>query len=54
MTFNVAYADADGGTVVAPGLPKLSVTATGVTGGSIGVSVNQAAQSYTLRPARPA
>jgi hypothetical protein len=50
VNFSVAYTDPAGKTVVSPGQPKLSVTATGVTGGSIGVSVNQAAQTYTLTP----
>ena len=50
VNFNVGYTDAAGKTVVAPGLPKLSVTATGVTGGTIGISVNQSAQTYSLTP----
>ncbi|MEA2666214.1 MAG: hypothetical protein QOI11_3158 [Candidatus Eremiobacteraeota bacterium] len=48
--FSVAYTDPAGKTIVSPGLPKLSVTATGVAGGTIGVAVNQAAQTYTLTP----
>ncbi len=37
VTFSVAYTDPHGNTIVAPGLPKLSVTTSGVTGGTIGV-----------------
>ncbi len=50
VNFNVAYTDGAGKAVVAPGLPKLSVTTSGVTGGTIGVSVNQSSQTYTLTP----
>lgn len=56
ITFNATYTDADGKTIVAPGLPILSVggyttsgTITG-TGGNVGVSVNQSTQSFTLTP----
>lgn len=50
VSFSVAYTDPASKTIVSPGLPKLSVTTSGVTGGTIGVSVNQAAQTYTLTP----
>jgi hypothetical protein len=50
VNFSVAYTDPASKTIVTPGLPKLSVTTSGVTGGTIGVSVNQAAQTYTLTP----
>ena len=50
VTFNVAYTDPAGKTLAGPGLPKLGVTATGVTGGTIAVSVNESTQSYTLTP----
>ncbi len=39
VNFNVAYTDPASKTIVGPGLPKLSVTTSGVTGGTIGVSV---------------
>jgi hypothetical protein len=50
VSFSVAYTDPASKTIVSPGLPKLSVTTSGVAGGTIGVSVNQAAQTYTLTP----
>ncbi len=50
VSFSVSYTDPATKTIVTPGLPKLSVSATGVTGGTIGVSVNQAAQTYVLTP----
>lgn len=50
VSFSVAYTDPAGKTIVSPGQPTLAVTTTGVTGGTIGVSVNQAAQTYTLTP----
>ncbi len=50
VTFTVAYTDAATKAIVTPGLPKLSVSATSVTGGTIGVSVNQATQKYVLTP----
>lgn len=52
VSFTVAYTDPAGKTVGTGvvGQPKLSVTTSGVTGGTIGVSVNQATQSYVLTP----
>ena len=50
VTFSVAYTDAAGKTIVAPGLPHVSVVASGVSGGTIGVAVDQSAQTYTLTP----
>ena len=38
-TFTVAYTDAAGKTIVSPGQPALNVTTSGVTGGTLGVSV---------------
>ncbi len=53
-TFNVSYTDPATKTIVSPGLPTLAVTATGVSGGTISVSVNQSAQTFTVTPSTPA
>ncbi len=56
VTFSVAYTDPAGKTIVGPGLPLLNVggtTTSGTiagTGGTVGVSVNQSAQTFTLTP----
>ena len=61
VTFSVAYTDAKGKTIVAPGLPKLEIqdntaiyqTASGTingTGGTVAFTINQAAQTFTLTP----
>ncbi|HTJ25099.1 MAG TPA: hypothetical protein VMA36_02945 [Candidatus Limnocylindria bacterium] len=50
VTFSASYTDLAGKTITAPGLPQLSVTTSGVTGGTIGISVNQSAQTFTLTP----
>ncbi len=49
-TFNVSYTDPATKTIVSPGLPTLAVTATGVSGGTLSVSVNQSAQTFTVTP----
>jgi hypothetical protein len=61
ITFNVTYVDPAGASVRAPGLPKLEIqdntatyqTASGTvngTGGTVGFTINQAAQTFTLTP----
>ncbi|MEA2718735.1 MAG: hypothetical protein QOJ39_599, partial [Candidatus Eremiobacteraeota bacterium] len=61
ITFNVAYTDQAGAAVRAPGLPKLEIqdntatfqAASGTvngTGGTVGFTINQAAQTFTLTP----
>jgi hypothetical protein len=61
ITFTVAYTDAAGQTIRAPGLPKLEIqdnvgtyqTASGTingTGGTVGFTINQATQSFVLTP----
>jgi hypothetical protein len=49
-TLNVTYTDAAGKTIVAPGLPTLAAQASGVSGGTIGIVINQANQTVTLTP----
>jgi hypothetical protein len=50
VSFTVAYADLATKTVTAPGLPTLAVTSSGLSGGTIGITINQAAQTFTLTP----
>jgi hypothetical protein len=61
VTFTVTATDAQGKTIVGPGLPKIEVqdntstyqTASGTingTGGTVGFTINQAAQSFILTP----
>jgi hypothetical protein len=61
VTFTVTATDAQGKTIVGPGLPKIQIqdntatyqAASGTingTGGTVGFTINQAAQSFTLTP----
>jgi hypothetical protein len=53
VTFVVGYTDLATKTVTSPGLPALAVTSSGVTGGSIGISIDQATASFVLTPSGP-
>jgi hypothetical protein len=61
ISFTVAYTDAQNKTIVAPGLPKLQIQGNDAayhpdsgtingTGGTVGFTINQATQSFTLTP----
>jgi hypothetical protein len=61
QTFGVTFTDADGKTIVAPGLPTIEIlgndaayhTTSGTingTGGTVGFTINQSAQTFVLTP----
>jgi hypothetical protein len=61
VTFNVSYTDADGKSIVSPGLPSLKIqdntatyqSASGTingTGGTVSFTINQSTQTFTLTP----
>ena len=49
-TFTVSYTDPAGKTIVSPGQPTLAVSTSGVSGGTLTVSVNQSTQTFTVTP----